>query len=415
MSKEEKKLNRRDFIKTAGMTGVGSLVALSTGLWSRVLADEATPTPTPTKTPEKPKMPLRAFGKSGREVSILCLGGIIDFTTNQILLKKSLDWGINYWDTANSYNGGNSESGIGRFFEKFPEIRKKVFLVTKSGSRDPGGLTRHLNRSFERLKTDYIDLFFVHGLRNVDELSPEIKAWAEKAKKEKKIKLFGFSTHRDMANQLLGASKLGWIDGIMMTYNYRLMQKDDMKKAVEACHKAGIGLTAMKTQGGGPIKTDSEEELKLAGHFIKKGFTPHQAKIKAVWENEAIASLCSQMPNLTILSANVAAALDRTKLETSDLRTLKIHADKTCTGYCAACSEICDKAMGKDTRIADVMRYMMYYRSYGDTERARKHFAELPSDIRSNMTRLDYSAAERACPQNIPIGRVMNEATRLLS
>ena len=47
---------------------------------------------------------------------------------------------------------------------------------------------------------------------------------------------------------MLAAAKLGWVDGIMMTYNYRLMVKDEMKRAVDACAKAGIGLTAMKTQ-----------------------------------------------------------------------------------------------------------------------------------------------------------------------
>ena len=49
----------------------------------------------------------------------------------------------------------------------------------------------------------------------------------------------------------------------------------------------------------------------MAGRFLKLGFTDKQAKLKAVWENPNIASICSQMPNLTILSANVAAVLNR--------------------------------------------------------------------------------------------------------
>ena len=48
--------------------------------------------------------------------------------------------------------------------------------------------------------------------------------------------------------------------------------------------------------------------------FQARGFTDKQAKLKVVWENPQIASICSQMPNLTILSANVAAALDQVKL-----------------------------------------------------------------------------------------------------
>ena len=99
-----------------------------------------------------------------------------------------------------------------------------------------------------------------------------------------------------MENCLLGASKLGWIDCIMMEYNYRLMHTDRMQRAVAACVEAGVGLTAMKIQGGGSIKTNSETELKMAGRFLAKGFTDAQAKLMAVWENPHIASICSEMP-----------------------------------------------------------------------------------------------------------------------
>jgi len=413
MTEKDKNLTRREFIKKAGVTGLTTLFAVSAGVGGGLLAEEAKKE-AGEKKPQIPDIPKRKFGKTGVEVPILSLGGIVDFTSNQILLKKALDWKTTYWDTANGYHGGNSELGIGKFFEKFPEARKKIFLVTKGGSRNVKQLTNMLNLSMERMKTDYIDLYFLHGLRKVEELSPELKAWAENAKKEKKIKFFGFSTHSDMANQLLAASKMGWIDGIMMTYNYRLMHQDNMKKAVEACHKAGIGLTAMKTQGGGPVKTDSEEEMKLGGRFLEKGFTPHQAKIKAVWENPAIASLCSSMPNLTILSANIAAAVDKTKLELSDLQALKTHAQNTCSRYCAGCSEICEKAMGGDSYIAEVMRYMMYHHGYGDTKRAREEFARLPARIISHMAQLDYSPAEQVCPQKIAIGEIMREASKIL-
>ena len=55
---------------------------------------------------------------------------------NQIVLKNSLQWGIDYWDTANSYFGGNSEIGIGKFLSKNPGVREKIFIVSKaSGAR----------------------------------------------------------------------------------------------------------------------------------------------------------------------------------------------------------------------------------------------------------------------------------------
>ena len=109
--------------------------------------------------------------------------------------------------------------------------------------------------------------------------------------------------------------ELPWIDGIMFTYNYRLMNEPRMKAAIEACYKAGIGLTAMKTQGGGPVKKDSDSEIEMASRFMEKGFTAEQAKLMAVWQDKRIASICSQMPNLTIMAANAVAAVDETDFQ----------------------------------------------------------------------------------------------------
>ena len=299
MNQKNGKWSRRDFLKATGTAGLGAVMA--------PIGQIANATETQNK------VPVRPFGKTGAKVSILSLGGMFDIASNQIMLKQAVRWGVTYWDTADCYQRG-SETGIGKYFKKYPEERNSIFLVTKSDARNPKGMTRLLNRSMERMNTNYIDLYFVHGINDIDELDERTKTWAEKAKAEGKIRLFGFSTHRNMETCLLEAANLGWIDGIMMTYNFRLMHTARMKQAINACVKAGIGLTAMKTQGGGSVKTNTDTELKMAGRFLQKGFTDAQAKLMAVWQNPDISSICSQMPNMTILKANVAAAMNRTDL-----------------------------------------------------------------------------------------------------
>jgi len=205
------------------------------------------------------------------------------------------------------------------------------------------------------------------------------------------------------------------VDGIMASYNFRLMHTDKMKAAVDACVKAGIGLTAMKTQGGGPVGTESEIELRMAGRFLKQGFTDKQAKLKAVWDNPHIAGICSQMPNLTILSANVAAALDQTRLSSADMDLLRIYARETTSSYCAGCSDLCESCVGNQVPIQDVMRCLMYYRSHGDKDLARHLFAELPAHARRSLLTLDFTEAEQRCPQKIRIGKLMREAVSLLA
>ena len=394
MAPTDKNWSRRDFLKAAGAAGVGSVM--------RPIESLAAPSDEPLV------MPTRTFGKTEVEVPILGLGGSMDL--RQLILRQAVKWGVTYWDTANSYYGGNSERQIGKYFGKYPEDRKKIFLVTKSHAWTVDDMTRDLNTSLERMKTDYIDLFFAHSVRNIGELNNNIKRWSRKTKAGGKIKFFGFSTHSNMEKCMREAATLRWIDGIMMSYNYRLMHTDRMKRAVDACAKAGIGLTAMKTQGGGSVKTTTESEGKLAGRFLEKGFTDAQAKLKAVWESPNIATICSEMPNMTILMANVAAAHNRTKLSNQDFRLLRHYAQETGSGYCAGCTDLCESTMVKDVPIGDVMRYLMYCRSYGDRYRATMHFNEIPESIRRAMARLDYSLAEQKCPQKMAIGKLMREA-----
>jgi hypothetical protein len=402
---KEKNVSRRDFVKTLGVVSVGSLVGTGQAL-AQSNAPAAT-TPTPIKVV---KVPTRPFGRTGAPVSMLALGGIFDIVSNQLVLKQALDWGVTYWDTAAGYNGGKSEGGIGMYLEKNPQARRDIFLVTKY---DGGGLTQALNQSLEKLKTDYIDMYFLHGLNNTSKLDDDTKAWVAKAKADKKIRFFGFSTHSNMENCLQEATKLGWIDGIMLKYDFRLMQTDAMKAAMDAATKAGIGLTAMKTQSKSPIATETEADLKLGGHFIQRGFTQQQAKLKVVWENPQIASICSQMPNLTVLQSNIAAALDKTSLTAADHAALREYAEATRSRHCAGCAQFCETAPGHQAPIGDVMRTLMYHRNYGDQELARTVFRQLPETARRGLADFDYAAAERACPHGLPIAQLMREAGEL--
>jgi len=401
MAATNKHWSRRDFLKAAGIAGAGSVIA---------------PFNQPTYASEEiGEMPVRPFGKTGINVPILSFGGSLDTSLSMLVLRQAFKWGVTYWDTANTYMGGRSERGVGKYLQKYPQDRQKIFLVTKTHAWTSREMSQDLDLSLERMKTDYIDLYFLHSVRRPDQLDDDLKSWAEKKKAEGKIRLFGFSTHSNMEECILGASKLGWIDGIMMTYNYRLMHSDDMRRAVDACAKVGIGMTAMKTQGGGQVRTSSETELTLAGRFIEKGFTDAQAKLKAVWENPNIASICSDMPNMTILMSNVAAAMDKTELSTLDNALLRQYAQETQSTYCAGCADICESAVDEDIPIGDVMRYLMYARSYDNYYRACNRFRKIPLGIRTRMAITDYSAAEQRCPRRIAIGELMQVALNNLT
>jgi predicted aldo/keto reductase-like oxidoreductase len=408
MSEKEKKDSRRTFLKTAAAIGAGSIIGTLAPFVNASNISSSRRIP-PVAVPTRP------FGKTGVNVSILSLGGVLGMS-DLLIFSQAMKMGVTYWDTADSYGGGKNEKAIGKYFTKSPNDRKKVFLVTKAATSNPRKLTEKLNTSLHRMNTSYIDMYFIHYVKDVkDELTSEVKAWAEKAKSDGKIRFFGFSAHKNMENSMLAAAKLGWIDGIMMSYNYRLMVKDEMKRAVDACVKAGIGLTAMKTQAAfsayfyASIGSETDDALNMTESFLKKGYTKEQAKLKVVWENPNISSICSAMPNITILQANVAAALNKNKLSSKDEELFDQYAQKTAGGYCAGCADICESAVDFRVPISDLLRCSMYYNSYGDRDNALALFNALPIDQKRNICKTDYSKAEKKCPQKIQIGKVLKK------
>jgi len=414
--KKQNKIDRRNFLKAIGAAGLAPAFAGAT--------NNEPNAPEKTQEPKFPHVPKRKLGKTGVEVSCLSLG--TNRLDNQTILRAAFQWGVNYWDTANSYVGGNSEIEIGKFLSKNPDARKKLFIVTKaSGARSVADVEERLTSSLKKMNTEYIDLYYgVHGLNDPARLTNELKKWVENAKKRKLIRFFGFSIHKNIPQCLTAAAKLGWIDALMTSYNFRLMQNTEITDAVDTCYKAGIGLIAMKTvaltfnerrklEAGEKIGT--EEDKKLVSHFLNRGFTEQQAKIKAVLEDERISSACVGMNNVAALTSNVAAVLDKTKLTQADKGILKQYAEATCSGYCAGCADICDSALPDMPYVSDIMRYLMYYNNYGDRQHARELFAQIPGEVRNKLISVDYSRAETRCPQRIPIGKFIAEAVSKLA
>ena len=415
--KKQNKIDRRNFLKAMGAAGLGSVVTSA-----EIKAGPNEPAaPQKTQETEFPHVPKRKLGKTGIEVPCLAVGTMFDVGENQIVLIKALQWGVSYWDSAYGYSGGNSELGIGKFISRNPEMRKDLFITSKASNakKEPtpqavvNKAEELLQASLKRMNTNYIDLYHgVHGLSDPAQLNDELRQWVEDAKKRKLIRFFGFSTHRNMAQCLEAAAKLDWIDAVMTSYNFRLMQDAELQVAVDACHKAGIGVIAMKTQAK---EIQTEDDKKLTEHFLKKGFTKGQAKLKAVLEDKRITTACVGRDNIAHLTLNIAAALDKTEITQADMKVFRQYANATCTGYCAGCADICDSALPDTPYVSDIMRYLMYFNSYGDKQHARELFAQIPRKVRDKLLAVDYSAAEARCPQRIPIASAVAEAVRKLA
>ena len=388
----EDHITRRDFLARSATIGAGAAL---TGAFGCAGVEQMAG-----------RIPTVTLGKTGEKVTTLGFGGGVKVTPQ--LLNATLTEGITYIDTAQGYGGGDSEKAIGEILEVNGR-RKECFIVTKSGQHDADSFVSNLEKtSLERLRTDYVDLYCLHNIKDPDRLDSEMKATAERLKASGKIRFFGFSCHdAGMVGAVNRAAEVGFVDAIMIKYNFRTYKEDDLNRAIDRCTEAGIGLIAMKTQGGAV-----ESFQDRVDPFVASGFNKYQAALKAVWTDERMHSVVSSMNTIQKVQENAAAARNKT-LTAAERRLLDRYAAETDHLYCRGCADLCEGCVNGPVKIADTLRYRMYHEYYGEHDLASHLFRRLPAAERS-IAGVDFAAAEAACPHRLPIGELMRDAAIVL-
>jgi len=193
------------------------------------------------------------LGKSGMEVTRIGFGGIpIQRLSEQQAVKvirRALDGGINWIDTANDY--GNSEERIGKAIKSYP--RSELLVFTKGTGRDRQTLREQIELSLQRLQTPYIDLYQFH-------IVPDPQTWrtmqdngtfdlVREYRETGKIRHIGASAHsRDVALALLEHPEIE-----VLQFPFNFIAEDQGRQLVDACRSKDIGFIAMKPFGGGAL------------------------------------------------------------------------------------------------------------------------------------------------------------------
>jgi predicted aldo/keto reductase-like oxidoreductase len=391
-------LSRRELLRLGGAAGIAA-AATTTLRPGAAEAGEGTPLP---------QVPRRVLGKTGEQIPILLMGAAMKLDPRfDPKLAEGLRFGVNYIDAADCYGGGTCEPAVGAFHTR-ASLRKKLWITSKSDAHDPDGFEGTVRASLEKLKTDYIDMYYLHALQDEKYLSKELLAVVEKLKKSGKIKFFGFSCHNDNVAELLQLSaKLPWVDSVMFRYNFRQYGDKKLNDAIDAAHKAKVGLIAMKTQGSEASFQAAWQKFEKTGKWNK-----HQAVLKAVWEDERITAAVSHMDTFEKLKQNIAAALDKSKLTALEHESIHKYADATRKLACDGCDHLCGAAVQAPVQIGATMRYLMYHDVYGDADEARRRFTALPAEARG-LSRIDFSAANAACPHGVDVAAHMRRASEL--
>lgn len=181
---------RREFLKQMAMLTGGLMLPLSAcansgrDKWGDVL-------------------PMRQLGKTGRQVTMLGVGGYhVGWTTErdaQEVIETAMAGGIRFFDTAESYDNGGSETRYGKYL--VPKYRDEVFIMSKTTARDGATALAHLEASLQRLQCDYMDLWQVHSLQTPEDvdgrIANEVLDVFERARAEGKVKHIGFTGHQN--------------------------------------------------------------------------------------------------------------------------------------------------------------------------------------------------------------------------
>jgi len=404
-------MTRRDLLKAG--SAAAALAAGASLLNAAELAAPTQPAAQATAPASRPAGPLptRPLGKTGAKVTVLNAG--LGSEPAQRFLDRCYDRGIRVFDTAASYANGKSEAALATWFARTGR-RKEVFLVTKDEPYDGiESLLTHIDKRLESLQTDCVDAYFAHGL-SVKEFGQRAIEWpasrefrqvAEKLRKSGKVRFVGFSCHETNACEYLNAAaEGGFVDLIMVGYNPVLGRKaDKLHRALDACHKAGIGLIAMKTMRG------IGEQLK-ARYADKPALA--QAVIHAVLSDERIASICSAMSNLPQLDQNTDAARSFTRpMTAAQLEDVRHAILAGGLAYCPGC-DACGRLAASD--LPRIARYLSYFEQDGRRAAARRLYRALQRAGR-NVGVGELPAAAHACSCGVDYADVLTRAARLLA
>lgn len=203
------------------------------------------------------------LGQTGLKVSPICLGmmsygtsqwrdWVLDEAESRPLIRRALELGINFFDTADMYSDGASEEVTGRALRDFAR-RDEVIIATKvyhphSPSPNRRGLSRkHIRHAIEislrRLGTDYVDLYQIHRFDPTTPLEETLEALHDLVKEGKVLHIGASSMAAwQFAKSLYLADKHGWTRFVTMQNHYNLVYREEEREMNPLCVAEGVGL-----------------------------------------------------------------------------------------------------------------------------------------------------------------------------
>jgi aryl-alcohol dehydrogenase-like predicted oxidoreductase len=227
-------------------------------------------------------MQYKKLGNTGLDVSPLCLGCMsygdpgrgthpwtLDEEKSRPFLRKAVELGINFFDTANSYSDGTSEEIVGRALKEFAR-RDEIVVATKVffGSSLPNGsglsrkaILAQIDNSLRRLGMDYVDLYQIHRWDNKTPIEETLEALNDVVKAGKARYIGASSMHAwQFAKALYVSRQNGWSRFVTMQNHLNLLYREEEREMLPLCLEEKIGVIPWSPQARGRLTRDWDEK-----------------------------------------------------------------------------------------------------------------------------------------------------------
>lgn len=406
----ESRIGRREFLRRGAIAGVGMSLIPIAGVAAAAV-----------ETAPGTVRRYATLGRTGLKISDISFGASRLTSGQEDLVLHAFDSGINYFDTAETYTGGESETTVGNALKG---KRDKVYLTSKTiaeatDKRDAMMLA--LEGSLNRLQTDHVDVYFNHAVNNVERLkNPEWHEFTTRARQQGKIRFTGMSGHAgNLADCLDSALDSNLVDVILCAHNFgqdpRFYQRffrgfdfvakqPELPRLMAKAAGKGVGVVVMKTLMGARLNDMRPYE--------SGGATFAQAAFRWVLSNSNVNALIVSMTSKEMIDEYLGASGSRVTAR-GDLplldRYLALNGESYCRHGCNECAVSCPYGVP----IGEVMRTRMYAHDYGDLRLARDEYAMLATNASACLS-CDAKPCAGACPHGIATDALLAPAHRLL-
>jgi len=388
--KKDSRLSRREFMsKTATR-------AVAAGISAQAISALAAETPSPL--PER-KLDYRTLGRTKLTVSAVSFGAMT--TSDPAVIRRGVDLGVNYIDTARAYMQGENEKIVAKALEGIP--RDKIHIATKipmGQRRQPvskEGLLEAAEESLKALNTDYVDVLSLHNLTQKEQvLNPDAIEALTQLKKDGKARFTGVTTHTNVDAVADAAVESNFFDVVLAKLNFKSSEADI--KALERTSKAGLGIVAMKTQAGGRQEQAPPE-----------GLSTHPARLKWVLQHAFVSNAIPGMRTIQEVEEDVRVMEKPVELSEREKAALRFYGERIDALHCRLCGE-CEGDCPHGAPVAEINRCVMYAEGYGEKDLARQELAAL-----GHLPCADCSSCSVACRNRVNVRAKIQKALALIA